>query len=83
MAKTDISRNRQIEQRSEISTYRDIDISKRKEKSIKQIITIFKTIKYYAENTVIWIFLVEYLGGGECYSVGDTGVLQEISEPEE
>ena len=83
MAKTDISRNRQIEQRSEISTYRDIDISKRKEKSIKQIITIFKTIKFYAENTVIWIFLVEYLGGGECYSVGDTGVLQEISEPEE
>jgi hypothetical protein len=79
----EISRNRYIEQRAEISTYRDIDISKRKEKSIKQIITIFNTIKYYAEDTAIWIFLVEYLGGGECYSIGDSGVLQEISEPEE
>lgn len=43
----------------------------------------YKTIKYYAEDTAIWIFLVEYLGGGECYSTGDTGVLQEISELEE
>lgn len=76
---TDRTGNRYIE----ISRNRYIEGEK---KRIKQTINNkqhYKTIKYYAEDTAIWIFLVEYLGGGECYSIGDTGVLQEISELEE
>ena len=85
--KTDISTDRNID----ISGYRrdsieEAGMQKGNKKRIKQTINNkqhYKTIKYYAEDTAIWIFLVEYLGGGECYSIGDTGVLQEISELEE
>jgi hypothetical protein len=66
----------------EKSIYREIEAGKRANKKQQTINNNINT-KYYAEDTAIWIFLVEYLGGGECYSVGDTGVLQEISEPEE
>lgn len=64
--------NRHIER----STYRYIEgtETQRQNRNRKKIINnIIK--QYYAEDTAIWIFLVEYLGGGECYSIGNTGVL--------
>lgn len=89
---TDRSIYRNIEKSIDRTDSRHIDISKyryiegtetqRQNRNRKKIINnIIK--QYYAEDTAIWIFLVEYLGGSECYLVGNTGVLQEVPEPEE